>query len=80
MLAVGPGINTGHLSSASNLQYVNPVEITPFLKTGALRVNRRKKEKKDRAVLADTPENTALEAEVGARAKTVKCNRFSDTE
>jgi hypothetical protein len=43
-------------------------------------VNRGQKTKAS-AVLADTPEKVALEAEGEARAKPVKCNKlFSDTQ
>jgi hypothetical protein len=45
-----------------------------------LRENRRRKTK-ERAVVADTSVKIALEAEVGARAKPVKCNRLiSDSQ
>jgi hypothetical protein len=69
------GLDTSRSSSESNLHHVNPAEITPFLQTEQLRVNRSQKTKES-AVLADTAIEASLAAEAEARAKPVKCNRL----
>jgi hypothetical protein len=51
------------------------MENRPFPKAEALEEKRRQN-RKENAVLADAPVNVALEAEGGARAKPVKCNRL----
>jgi hypothetical protein len=74
------GLKEDHASSESNLRHISPVEIRPFPKAEVLRENRKEKTRVS-AVLIDTPIKTALEAEVEARAKPVKCNRlFSDSQ
>jgi hypothetical protein len=64
-------LNTGRSSTESSLYHVSLAEINPFLKAEALKENCRVG-----AVLNDSPEKTALEPEVEARAKPVKCNRL----
>jgi hypothetical protein len=57
------------------------VEMRPFLKAKDLAENHRQKKAKENDVLADTPIKVALEAEVKARDRPVKCNRFfSDSQ
>jgi hypothetical protein len=74
------GLNTGRSTSGSNLQHVSPVEIESFAKAEALTETRRQKTYVG-AVLIDTPMKDALEAEVEAHGKPLKCNRlFSNSQ